>query len=125
MLESYTAGAQRTLDRARYRARRRGAESVEPLDLLAALVDEEESRAAALLKESGLPPGRIYALLDTSPLAPETGDLDASSYEDDLGFSPESRSALGDAALGPDLSTGASGGDRAPARRPDRRDPFR
>ena len=42
------------------RARRRGGAAVEPTDLLAALVDESESRAATLLAEFGLDPGRVW-----------------------------------------------------------------
>ena len=45
--------------------RQRGAAAVEPTDLLAALVDEAESRAAELLAEFGLDPARVWAALGT------------------------------------------------------------
>jgi thiamine-phosphate pyrophosphorylase len=54
MFEGYTAGAERALERADSVARRRGAALVEPLDLLAALALEVESRAAELLAEFGI-----------------------------------------------------------------------
>jgi thiamine-phosphate pyrophosphorylase len=53
MFESFTAGAERALERAESVAQRRGAALVEPMDLLAALVLEVESRAAELLAEFG------------------------------------------------------------------------
>src|SRR5262245_43813869 len=46
MLDSLTASAGRTLRRADRLARRRGAATVDPLDLLASLTTESESRAA-------------------------------------------------------------------------------
>ncbi|RUL85046.1 thiamine phosphate synthase [Tautonia sociabilis] len=51
MWESFTAGAQRVVERAGRVARSRGSDHVEPIDLLSALVEETESRAAALLLE--------------------------------------------------------------------------
>ena len=63
MLESLTPGAQRALERAEARARGRGSEAVEPVDLLAALLDEPESRAHALLLELGGEIGAIYRVL--------------------------------------------------------------
>jgi thiamine-phosphate pyrophosphorylase len=54
MFESFTAGAERALERAESVARRRCATLVEPLDLLAALALEVESRAAELLAEFGV-----------------------------------------------------------------------
>ena len=54
MLESFTAGAQRALDRAEVRSRLRGGSAVEAMDLLASLVDEEESRASEFLAEAGI-----------------------------------------------------------------------
>ena len=59
----YTPGAQRALDRAQVRARARGGSSVEPVDLLAALVDEAESRAAELMAQFGLDPARVLNAL--------------------------------------------------------------
>jgi hypothetical protein len=46
MSDTLTPGAQRAFQRAQARARARGASAVEPLDLMAALVDETENRAA-------------------------------------------------------------------------------
>ena len=69
MHESMTAGASRAIKGAAGRAERRGSVLVEPIDLLAALIAESESRAAVLLLELGLdrrataarhrPPGRF------------------------------------------------------------------
>ncbi len=70
MFESYTAGAERTLNRAGRLARRRGASAIEPLDLLASLAAESESRAAELLMEFGVERERLWAELD-----PELHDL--------------------------------------------------
>jgi thiamine-phosphate pyrophosphorylase len=64
MLESYTAGAERTLNRAGRLARRRGASAIEPLDLLASLAAESESRAAELLMEFGVERERLWAELE-------------------------------------------------------------
>ena len=64
MLESFTAGAGRTLRRADRLARRRGAKTVEPLDLLASLAAESESRAALLLAELGVESDQLWAAFD-------------------------------------------------------------
>jgi len=66
MLESFTEGASRALERAQLRARQRGATCVEPTDLLAALVDESESRAAELLAAHGLEPAGLLEALGLS-----------------------------------------------------------
>jgi thiamine-phosphate pyrophosphorylase len=66
MFEGYTAGAERALQRADVVARRRGAALVEPLDLLAALALEVESRAAELLAEFGVSTEWIGEALGTS-----------------------------------------------------------
>ena len=63
MFESLTAGAERALKRAEAVARRREAELVEPLDLLAALTLETESRAAELMAEFGVEAARIWIAL--------------------------------------------------------------
>ncbi len=65
MFESYTAGAERALTRAEAVAGRRGATMVEPLDLLAALALEVESRAAELLTEFGVSTGRLREAMDS------------------------------------------------------------
>jgi thiamine-phosphate pyrophosphorylase len=100
MLESYTAGALRALERAQARARRRGASAVEPTDLLAALVDEEESRASALLAEFGLDPGRVWGALGTSGLDLSEEQIGAEAEASPpLPQSSGYRTALSDAAL--------------------------
>jgi thiamine-phosphate pyrophosphorylase len=63
MHEGMTPGAERAVERAIRRARARGGESVEPIDLLAALADEPENRAAELLHEFGLDPARVLEIL--------------------------------------------------------------
>jgi thiamine-phosphate pyrophosphorylase len=68
MFESFTAGAERALKRADQLARRRGAIGVEPLDLLAALAAESESRATELLAECGVPRDRLWAKLEPDVL---------------------------------------------------------
>lgn len=98
MLESFTAGAQRALDRAQARARRREAAAVEPADLLAALVDEAESRAAELLAEFGLDPTRVWKALGTAEL-PLSEDELAAFISDPLPLSVDLRTTLTDAAL--------------------------
>ncbi len=62
MMESFTAGAERALMRAERVARRRGAELVEPLDLLAALTLESESRAVELMTEFGVQTNRLWSV---------------------------------------------------------------
>jgi thiamine-phosphate pyrophosphorylase len=78
MLESFTPGAQRALERAQVRARQRGASHVEPNDLLAALADEPESRGAVLLAEHGLDHDRLSQALgivgEASPDEATEGD---------------------------------------------------
>jgi thiamine-phosphate pyrophosphorylase len=65
MFESFTAGAERALKRADRLARHRGAARIEPLDLLAALLIETESRAVNLLGDFGVEPAVLWALLGT------------------------------------------------------------
>ncbi len=67
MQDFFTPGVQRALGRAEARARQRGRAVAEPDDLLAALADEDESRAAALLARHGLEPGRLFELLGVEP----------------------------------------------------------
>lgn len=102
MHESFTAGAARALSRARARARARGVRIVEPIDCLAALVDEPESRAAALLVEHGLDLTRLYEALGVSAVSPES-DPDETPIADlldlaSLSLSAESRLAMHEAA---------------------------
>jgi thiamine-phosphate pyrophosphorylase len=86
MLESFTAGAERALARAESVARRRGARSVEPLDLLAALTLETESRAAELMAEFGVESSRLW-----TAMGPETLEIIAgsASLEPDFDSGPE------------------------------------
>lgn len=68
MEETLTPGALRAMDRAAARALARGAEAIEPADLIAALVDEVESRAAELVAEFGLEPVGVREALGVLPL---------------------------------------------------------
>jgi thiamine-phosphate pyrophosphorylase len=77
MSDLYTAGARRALDRAARRARRRGGDHVEPADLLAALADEAESRAAELLARAGLDPDRLFAALGVAALPEDEANAGA------------------------------------------------
>ena len=63
MYDAFTPGAQRALNRAESLARARGGSTVEPMDLLAALAAEEESRAAELMIQFGLQPARVLEAL--------------------------------------------------------------
>lgn len=95
MLDDFTEGVGRALNRAESRALRDGRTQVEPIHLLAALADEEESRAATLISAYGLSPS---ALLEA---------VGAGAYRDEpssdrpgraLARSSEVRSILRDAA---------------------------
>ncbi len=68
MEETLTPGARRALDRAVARASARGADAVEPADLIAALVDEPESRASELVVAFGLTPVAVRDALGVPPL---------------------------------------------------------
>ena len=59
--ESFTASAGRAMDRADRLAKGQNALFVEPLDLLAALAAESESRASELLLELGVEMDRLWA----------------------------------------------------------------
>jgi thiamine-phosphate pyrophosphorylase len=98
MLESFTAGAKRALDRAQARAQRRGVIAVEPVDLLAALMDEEESRASELLLEMGLEAAHVWDVLGTTPLGLTEAELEA-FRRSPLPNSSSLRAALNDAAI--------------------------
>jgi thiamine-phosphate pyrophosphorylase len=95
MFESFTPGALRALDRAQGRARRRSSEVVEPADLLAALVDEPESRAAALLAEHGLIPEDLLDALGV--VAEPPGELEIAGGA--VPGSPAYRDVLDDALV--------------------------
>lgn len=95
MLESFTAGALRALDRAQHRARCRGAMLIEPIDLLAALAEEPESRAALLMAEHGLDPEQLLDELGQPP-EPAATPMDGAPPSA-VPPSAEVRLALGDA----------------------------
>jgi thiamine-phosphate pyrophosphorylase len=94
MLESLTEGAVRVLERAQDRAHRRGAPQVEAIDLLAALIDDEESRAAVLLAEHGLDATAFFQASGHAADAPAAAETGGAS----LPQSPVLRDVLGDAA---------------------------
>lgn len=96
MAESFTEGACRALERAQVRARYRNGSSVEPADLLAALIDDTESRAATVLAEFGLDRAHIATVLGSADYAPDLAVPDASEL---LPHSPAIRTALNDATL--------------------------
>ncbi len=60
----FTPAVERALEAAQGWARRQGADDVRPLHLLRGLLDEEEGRAAALLRAAGLDPAAARAALD-------------------------------------------------------------
>ena len=95
MFETTTAGATRALNRAAARARRRGAAMIEPIDLLAALADEPESRAGLLMAGRGLDLPAIVEALGVEAEFPE----DAGEDHPPLIDSPALKIALGDAGL--------------------------
>jgi thiamine-phosphate pyrophosphorylase len=99
MSEAYTAGARRAIERARSRARRRGAAQVEPLDLLAALADEAESRAAELLAEFGLERTRVDEALGAVEVTAETPPEGPGDEASSPPHAPTLRTALNDAAV--------------------------
>lgn len=74
MFESFTAGALRAIERSESRARVRGASAIAPTDLIAALVDEPESRAATLLDEFGLVSSRLFDALGQPEAPPAVAD---------------------------------------------------
>ncbi len=103
--DSLTAGAQRAMSRAEQLARHRSAVLVEPVDLLAALAAESESRAAELMAEfeveierllEGIAPG-VLATLERSDR--EIDMADELALPSALAPSEELRLALSEAAL--------------------------
>jgi thiamine-phosphate pyrophosphorylase len=107
MFQSFTASAERVLERADLLAKRRNAVLIEPLDLLAALVLESDSQASELLAEFGVEPARLWAALSPpawkelgsmeSLLESEPGADDARS--ESLSFSIGLRAVLNEATL--------------------------
>jgi thiamine-phosphate pyrophosphorylase len=98
MIESLSAGADRALRRAQARAIRRGGAAVEPADLLAALVDEAESRATEWLAEADVTAERLWDALGTSALDTTEEALDEQP-ESRLPESSALRACLQDAVL--------------------------
>src|SRR4051812_1727840 len=103
MWESFTAASLRAIERAGVRAGRRGAAAVEPADLLAALVDESESRAAEVLAEFGFDAARVLGLLGAEAWEP-AGEGEGEGNMDETPPGPEApphssgfRAALNDA----------------------------
>ncbi|MFO0956654.1 MAG: thiamine phosphate synthase [Isosphaeraceae bacterium] len=91
MLESLTAGADRALRRAASLARLRQAAQIEPIDLLAALAEDEDGRAATLLARHGA---------DLPALQPATRNTTGGTDESEPPPpDPEYRAVLADAAL--------------------------
>lgn len=90
---AFTPAAQRAVERARARAQGRGAESVEPIDLLAALADEAESLAAELMARFGTPPGRVLEALGLAPAGEAVEERAAA-----IATSPALKTVLGSAA---------------------------
>ncbi len=108
MIDSLTASAVRSLERADRLARSRGSTSVEPMDLLAALAVEQESRAVDLMVECGVDMALLRASLSsevmeslTEPVEAEIGltsSSDPSSLKH-LPLSPLMRAVLSDATM--------------------------
>ena len=97
MLESFTPGALRVIRRSEARARDRGAPRIEPIDLVAGLLDEPESRAATFLEEFGLDPSRLFASLGRPVEPPADPDTEATPEAAPPPISAELRTLLNDA----------------------------
>src|SRR6478735_427909 len=93
MIDPFTAGAQRALERSASLARLRGASQIEPIDLLAALMDEGESLAIARLLEFQVDP---IAILDRIGF-PEEAESSEAGDSASLPQSPSLRSVLTEA----------------------------
>ena len=73
MYDALTPGALRALERAQLRARANGGSAVEPADLLAALADDAESRAAELMARFELDSRLVLQALGMESVPPESG----------------------------------------------------
>jgi thiamine-phosphate pyrophosphorylase len=93
MFDSFPPGAGGAQTRPRAPPRQRGAAAVEPSDLLAALADEAESRAAVLLAEFGLGRTAVWAALGVA----EPITFDAAAGAPALPHSHDYRATLADA----------------------------
>ncbi len=107
-LESFTASAGRALKRADLLAKRQNASVVEPLDLLAALAAESESRACELLVElgvemdrlwAGMGSGMLEALSESEHAELETDTTSEASPLEALPISPGLRQILNEAMV--------------------------
>jgi thiamine-phosphate pyrophosphorylase len=98
MHESFTPGALRALRRAECRAEARQGIQVEPIDLIAALLDEPESRAAMLLGEFGLDSDRLSKALGIAVPPAGVEALDELDVEPSLLRSKAFRDIVNDAA---------------------------
>jgi thiamine-phosphate pyrophosphorylase len=96
MFDSFTAGALRALRRAEARARARSGDTVELADLAAALADESESRASALLVAFGLTPEQLLEALGFALEPPADEEEDGSVRS--VPMATVTRAALGDAS---------------------------
>ena len=96
MFDSFTASALRALRRAEARAKARSSDSVELVDLAAALADETESRAAAMLVEFGLNPEQVLETLGFAIEAPEYSEQDHAT--ETVPMAIVTRAALSDAS---------------------------
>jgi thiamine-phosphate pyrophosphorylase len=92
---TFTAGANRVVERAQARARHREADAAEPIDLLAALASETEGNAAALLGEFGLPPDQLAEVL---------GLADSEEWPIDDSLEPSPLSAAARVVIGESLA---------------------
>jgi thiamine-phosphate pyrophosphorylase len=103
ILESLTAGAARAMKRAALVAQQRIASLIEPLDLLAALAAEEESRAVELLAEFGIDVARLMEgigweqLPSSARIEPESESESRLQADDLLPASDELRLVLTEA----------------------------
>jgi thiamine-phosphate pyrophosphorylase len=76
MIPDFTPAVVRALESAQRRARARGAASVEPVDLLHGLLEEEEGRAAALAVAAGLDHAAYRRAAGTPDLMVQSAELE-------------------------------------------------
>ena len=106
IFESFTASAERAMMRADLLAKNRGASSIEPLDVLAALAAEPESRASELLVELGVEIDRLWDGLGPEFSRPLAGSeegpglvAETSNPDELLPVSPTLRLVLNEATI--------------------------
>ena len=95
MQDDVTEGVIRALDRAEIRAVRDRSGQIDPVHLLLALADEEESRAATLLSRFGLASPELLKSFGSNPL--DELEVSGEPRSQTLRLSPESRTVLQDA----------------------------